>query len=98
MQSRNSSKRLNSFGRSNGVNNNDESDQLIGNDKNVKKSRQKRGNLRSLQVLAAILLSRMGRLGAIDILSLVAIAVKFPTQERQNFICRHLIFFSSSSM
>ncbi|KAL8475087.1 hypothetical protein ACS0TY_031493 [Phlomoides rotata] len=75
VQSRNSSKRLNSFGRSNGVNNNDESDQLIGNDKNVKKSRQKRGSLRSLQVLAAILLSRMGRLGAIDILSLVAIAV-----------------------
>ncbi|KAI3462063.1 hypothetical protein Pfo_018726 [Paulownia fortunei] len=55
--------------------NKDESDQLIGNDKNVKKSRQKRGNLRSIQVLAAILLSRMGRMGAIDILSLVAIAV-----------------------
>ncbi|KAK6155541.1 hypothetical protein DH2020_009789 [Rehmannia glutinosa] len=76
VHSRNSSKRHNSFGHSNGVkDNNDESDQLIGNDKNVKKSRQKRGNLRSLQVLAAILLSRMGRLGAIDILSLVAIAV-----------------------
>ncbi|KAK4430578.1 ABC transporter D family member 1 [Sesamum alatum] len=76
IQSRNSSRRRNSFSHSNGVQDNeDEPDQLIGNDKNVKKSRQKRGNLRSLQVLAAILLSRMGRMGAMDILSLVAIAV-----------------------
>ncbi|KAL0431950.1 UNVERIFIED_CONTAM: ABC transporter D family member 1 [Sesamum radiatum] len=67
IQSQKSSKRRNSFGHSNGVQDNkDEPDQLIGNDKNVKKSRQKRGNLRSLQVLAAILLSRMGRMGAMD--------------------------------
>ncbi|PIN18935.1 Long-chain acyl-CoA transporter, ABC superfamily [Handroanthus impetiginosus] len=72
VQSRNSCKRHNSFVHSNGVtDNNDERDQLTGNERNVKK----RGNLRSLQVLAAILLSRMGRVGAMDILSLVAIAV-----------------------
>ncbi|KAG8373362.1 hypothetical protein BUALT_Bualt11G0016300 [Buddleja alternifolia] len=76
MQSRSSCRRHNSFGRSNGVKDNkEESGQLLGKDNNVKKSRQKRGNLRSLQVLAAILLSRMGRMGAVDILSLVAIAV-----------------------
>ncbi|GER47623.1 ABC transporter D family member 1 [Striga asiatica] len=75
-QSRKSSKKKNSFGDYNGItNNNDESDQLNGNDNNVKKSRQKRGNLRSLQVLAGILLSHMGRMGAVNMLSLVAIAV-----------------------
>ncbi|GFP84827.1 ABC transporter d family member 1 [Phtheirospermum japonicum] len=77
VQSRNSHKKHDSFGHSNGIKDNEDEaeDQLIGDDKNVKKSRQKKGNLRSLQVLAAILLSRMGRMGAIDILSLVAIAV-----------------------
>lgn len=90
VQSRNSCKRHNSFGHSNGVKENkDEPDQLIVNDKNVKKSRQKRGNLRSVQVLAAILLSRMGRMGAMDILSLVAIAVKFSTRERWTLVKRH---------
>lgn len=95
MHSRNSCRRHNSFGHSNGVEDiQNEEDQLIGNDKNVKKSRQRRGNLRSLQVLVAILLSRMGRMGALDILSLLAIAVKYSTQERQNLICSHFVFAS----
>ncbi|KAL6502583.1 ATP-binding cassette sub- D member 1 [Orobanche hederae] len=76
VQSRSSHKKHNSSDHHNGMNESrDESEQLIGNDKNVKKSRHKKGNLRSLQILAAILLSRMGRLGAINVFSLVAIAV-----------------------
>ncbi|XP_042038702.1 ABC transporter D family member 1-like isoform X1 [Salvia splendens] len=76
VQSRNSSRRHNSFGNSNGVEDiKSEQDQLIENDKNVRTSKQRRGTLRSLQVLVAILLSRMGRMGALDILSLLAIAV-----------------------
>lgn len=95
VHSQNSRRRHNSFGHSNGGKDiKEEEDQLIGNDKNVKTSRQKRGNLRSLQVLVAILLSRMGRMGAIDILSLLAIAVKFSTQEGLTFICSHFLFVS----
>ncbi|KZV53751.1 ABC transporter D family member 1-like [Dorcoceras hygrometricum] len=71
MRSRNSCRRQDTFGHSNG----EPPDELIGKPNNVKKGRQKRGNLRSLQVLTAILLSRLGRTGAINILSLVAIAV-----------------------
>lgn len=72
--SRNSFRRQNTVGHSNGAKEyKEQSDELMGKD--VKKGRQKRGNLRSLQVLAAILLSRMGKAGAINILSLVATAV-----------------------
>ncbi|KAL6554848.1 ATP-binding cassette sub- D member 1 [Orobanche gracilis] len=87
VQSRSSHKKHSSFDHHNGMNaSRDESEQLIGNDNNVKKSRHRKGNLRSLQILAAILLSRMGRLGAINIFSLVAIAVNFPFQERRTLI------------
>ncbi|XP_057970554.1 ABC transporter D family member 1 [Malania oleifera] len=41
----------------------------------VKKSKQKKGGLKSLQVLAAILISQMGRMGARDLLALVAVVV-----------------------
>ncbi|XP_051143944.1 ABC transporter D family member 1-like [Andrographis paniculata] len=76
VQSQNRSRRQKPFGQSNGVKEDkNESDQLTVKTKNVGKSRKKRGNFRSLQVLAAILLSRMGRMGAMDILSLAAIAV-----------------------
>ncbi|XP_075510366.1 ABC transporter D family member 1 isoform X1 [Primulina tabacum] len=76
MHSRNNRRRQYIFGHSNGDKDyKEQSDELMGKENNVKKGRQKRGNLRSLQVLAAILLSRMGRAGAINILSLVAIAV-----------------------
>ncbi|MED6148440.1 hypothetical protein PIB30_053277 [Stylosanthes scabra] len=40
------------------------------------KSKQKKGGLKSLQVLAAILLSEMGKLGARDLLALVGIVVR----------------------
>lgn len=76
MQSRNSCKKHNRYDQSNGVEESKkESDQLTIKEKHAQKSRRKRGNFRSLQVLAAILLSRMGRMGAMDILSLVAVAV-----------------------
>ena len=39
------------------------------------KNKQKKGGLKSLQVLAAILLSEMGQLGARDLLALVGIVV-----------------------
>ena len=39
------------------------------------KNKQKKGGLKSLQVLAAILLSEMGQLGAKNLLSLVSIVV-----------------------
>lgn len=98
-QSRNSSRRHNSFGNSNGVEDiKNEQDQLIENDRNVRTSKQRRGTLRSLQVLVAILLSRMGRMGALDILSLLAIAVKFSTQERKNLIYRHFIIVRISCL
>lgn len=46
---------------------------------NVKKSRQKKGGLRSLKVLAAILLSRMSSLGTRDLLALIVTVVSFFT-------------------
>lgn len=81
MQSRNRCRIQNSLLHCNGTEDNkEEPNNLIGKDNTVTKSRKKRGSLRSLQVLAAILLSRMGRIGAIDILTLVAIAVRFFTK------------------
>lgn len=41
------------------------------------KNKQKKGGLKSLKVLTAILLSEMGRLGVKDLLALVAIVVRF---------------------
>ena len=43
----------------------------------VKKSRQKKGGLRSLHVLARILLSSMGQAGARDLFALVTTVVSF---------------------
>jgi ABC-type uncharacterized transport system fused permease/ATPase subunit len=83
MQSRNSCKRRDSFGNSNGVRDSvdEESDTLIDNSNSSKEnslkknSREKKGGLRSLQVLAAILISHMGRMGGRDLLALVATVV-----------------------
>lgn len=76
MQTRNSSRKPNSFGHYNGLgDNNKESDKVVGHGNFVKKSRQKKGGLKSLQVLAEILLSHMGRMGARDLLALVAAVV-----------------------
>lgn len=76
MQSRFSCRRPNSFGHYNGISNEGETpDKEVGNNDIVKKNKQKKGGLRSLQVLAAILLSQIGRLGLRDLLALVAIVV-----------------------
>ncbi|KAI8029465.1 ABC transporter D family member 1 [Camellia lanceoleosa] len=58
------------FGHYNGLcDNKEQLEKVVGNGNIVKKSRQKKkGGLKSLQVLASILLSRMGRIGARDFL------------------------------
>ncbi|GFY86455.1 peroxisomal ABC transporter 1 [Actinidia rufa] len=76
LQSRYCCKRPDSVGHYNGLSDdNEQVEKAIGSESIIKKSRQKKkGGLKSLQVLAAILLSHMGRIGARDILCLVAIA------------------------
>ncbi|PWA99062.1 peroxisomal ABC transporter 1 [Artemisia annua] len=75
MQSQSRVRRPNGTGQYNGLG--DDSEQVdsdVGNNTSPKKSSQKKG-LKSLQVLAAILLSHMGRMGARDLLALVATVV-----------------------
>lgn len=60
-----------------------EPNKQTGKGNNVKKSRQKKGGLKSVKVLAAILLSRMGRMGTRDLLALVATVVRFFIQNIQ---------------
>lgn len=75
VQSRLTYKKHDSFGQYNGLNENKETEKAVTNDHKIKKPPQKRGGLKSLQVLAAILLSEMGQMGARDLLSLVGIVV-----------------------
>nr|GEV86980.1 ABC transporter D family member 1 [Tanacetum cinerariifolium] len=75
MQSQSRVRRPNGTGQYNGLG--DDSEQVdldVGINTTTKKSRQKKG-LKSLQVLAAILLSHMGKMGARDLLALVATVV-----------------------
>ncbi|XP_052197814.1 ABC transporter D family member 1 [Diospyros lotus] len=76
-QSRYLRKTPDSFGHYNGLSDDKEQLEKVDGDENiVKKSRQKKkGGLKSLQVLAAILLSRMERTGARDLLGLVATVI-----------------------
>lgn len=75
MQSHSRGRRPSGIGQSNGLGDDDEQTKLdVGNNSVIKKSRQKKG-LKSLQVLAAILLSHMGRMGARDLLALLATVV-----------------------
>lgn len=75
MHSQSRVRRHSGTGESNGLGDENERVELDGGNKTViKKSRQKKG-LKSLQVLAAILLSHMGRLGARDLLALLATVV-----------------------
>ncbi|KAK7387518.1 hypothetical protein VNO78_28382 [Psophocarpus tetragonolobus] len=75
MQSRFRVNRHDLFGHCNGHNNDKEvMEEEVMKGANTPKNKRKKG-LKSLQVLAAILLSEMGKFGARDILSLVAIAV-----------------------
>ncbi|KAK9950345.1 hypothetical protein M0R45_005839 [Rubus argutus] len=75
VQSRLTYKKHDSFGQYNGLNENKETEKAVTNDRKIKKPLQKRGGLKSLQVLAAILLSEMGQMGARDLLSLVVIVM-----------------------
>lgn len=76
MRIRNNSTQSDSFRHHNGDIGDKEQSEKLGRESNiVKKSRQKKGGLKSLQVLAAILLSRMGRPGAKELLALVATVV-----------------------
>ena len=85
VRSRFSCKEPDTYGRYNGVRDNREnSDEVLKKNNNVKGTTQKKGGLKSLQVLAAILLSEMGQIGARDLLALVGIVVSlsfcvFPT-------------------
>ncbi|KAG5245171.1 ABC transporter family member [Salix suchowensis] len=72
VQSRISSKKSDSFLYSNGLKDDKKtSDKLVTNDK---KTVQKKGGLKALQVLASVLLSHMGKTGAKDLLTMIAIA------------------------
>ena len=76
VQSRFSSKKPSSVGHYNGVRDNREnSDEVVNSNNNVSGTKKKKGGLKSLQVLAAILLSEMGQMGARDLLALVGIVV-----------------------
>lgn len=76
MQSRFRANKHDLSGYCNGHNNDKEvtKDEVV-NDAPAVKNKQKKGGLKSIQVLVAILLSEMGQLGARDLLGLVAIAV-----------------------
>ncbi|KAF5749808.1 hypothetical protein HS088_TW03G00133 [Tripterygium wilfordii] len=76
VQSRFSRKKIDSFHHYNGLGDNEEkSAKVVSDDNNRKKTTHKRGGIKSLQVLAAILLSKMGKMGAKDLLALVSIVV-----------------------
>lgn len=75
VKSRFNCKKHDSFGQYNGVINNEGNSELVINDGKRKKTPEKRGGLKSLKLLAAILLSQMGKMGARDLLSLVGIVV-----------------------
>ncbi|XP_038701935.1 ABC transporter D family member 1-like isoform X2 [Tripterygium wilfordii] len=76
VQSRFSSKKIDSIHHYNGLGDDKEkSEKAVSDDNNRKKTMQKRGGIKSLQVLASILLSKMGKMGAKDLLALVSIVV-----------------------
>lgn len=78
LQSRFSHRKPDSFGHYNGVGDNQEKPGKGDKDSSSKKqSKQKTGGSKSLKVLAAILLSEMGQMGARDLLALVGIVVRF---------------------
>ncbi|KAL4366300.1 hypothetical protein GQ457_05G014560 [Hibiscus cannabinus] len=76
LQSRFSSKKPGSHGHYNGIQDNGEIlDKVLKENNNVKRTRKKKGGLKSLKVLVAILLSKMGKVGVRDLLALVGIVV-----------------------
>ena len=94
VQSRLSSKKHDSFAHYTGLDNYKGNAQVAATDNNLNKNSNKKGGLKSLKVLAAILLSRMGQMGARDLLSLVAIVVIYLFLSQNQFIhCPLLSFF-----
>ncbi|XP_034202353.1 ABC transporter D family member 1-like isoform X1 [Prunus dulcis] len=78
VQSRLSHKKHDAIGHYNGLNDNEETtEKVVTNDHKLKKPPRKKGGLKSLQVLAAILLSEMGQMGVRDLLALVSIVELF---------------------
>ncbi|KAI5343957.1 hypothetical protein L3X38_011833 [Prunus dulcis] len=76
VQSRLNHKKHDAIGHYNGLNDNEETtEKVVTNDHKLKKPPRKKGGLKSLQVLAAILLSEMGQMGVRDLLALVSIVV-----------------------
>lgn len=76
VQSRFSGRKHDSFRHYNGLNDDEEKlEKVVSDTNNVKKNTRKKGGLKSLQVLASILLSEMGKMGTRDLLALVAIVV-----------------------
>ncbi|KAA3457390.1 ABC transporter D family member 1-like [Gossypium australe] len=76
LQSRFSSKKPDSHGHCNGTRDKREnSDKVLKRNNHVKRTRKKKGGLKSLQVLVAFLLSKMGKVGARDLLALVGTVV-----------------------
>ncbi|XP_039156220.1 ABC transporter D family member 1-like [Eucalyptus grandis] len=72
--SRFSKQKSNTFGHFNGIDNDQEKSNKAGRgQESGKKASQKKGGLKSLQVLTAILLSKMGQMGARDLLALIGI-------------------------
>lgn len=77
MQSRFGCKKQDSFHHYNGLNDDKEKlEKIARDDDKVKQNRRKKGGLKSLQVLTRVLLSGMGKMGARDLLALVAIVVR----------------------
>lgn len=90
MQSRSNTRKHSSVGHYEGLT--DDKEQLekkVDKSNIVKKSRQKKGGLRSLQVLTAILLSRMGQVGARDLFALVTTVVSFSSLHIKKMVSRH---------
>lgn len=86
MQSRFRVNKRDLFGRCNEHGNNKEvTKEEVMNDSTAPKNKQKKGGLKSLQVLTAILLSEMGQLGVKNLLALVATVVRV-------FSCGRLCF------
>lgn len=86
LQSRCKNKKASSFDHYNGHDGNEErSINMATKGSKVKKSTHKTGGLKSLHALAAILLSKMGKNGAMNLLSLLGIVVS------SNYLNSHVI-------
>lgn len=95
VKSRNSSKKFDSFGHYNGLReDNDDSDERV--TKEVKKTIKKKGSLKSLHVLASVLLSEMGKRGTSDLFAMIAIAVSLCYMLTQIFLFSSSILLSFS--